>query len=112
EEGRRQPSALDAGAASHAADLLAPEDRDRAAAGALDRLDRGDHPERSVELPAPRDAVQMRPRPSLRGISGASERVPGRIDLDVESCFLEPPAGEPVCLVLLRRVADAVRAGT
>ena len=59
EEGVRQLAALDERAAPGAAALLVPEDGDRAAAGPLDRLDRGDDAKRAVEPPTVGNAVQM-----------------------------------------------------
>jgi hypothetical protein len=104
EEGIGEAAPLHACMAADAADLLAAEDHDSAAAGALDRLDRGDDSERPVELSALRDRVQVRARPDFRCAGcdlGSPEQVPGGIDLDLEPRLLQPAAREVVGLVLL-----------
>jgi hypothetical protein len=108
----REIAALDPRPASQAADLLRPEDDDRAEAGALDRLDCRDDAERPVEPPALRNAVEMGPRPDPARPGdwpgGLSEEVPGRVDLDFEPGLLQPAARQLVRLVLFGGIADAV----
>src|SRR6185369_16410949 len=79
------------------------------AIGALDRLDRRNHAERTVELSALRHGVQVGPRPYARRGGGVAEEIPGVVHLRLEAGLLEPGAGDRVRLVLLRRVAGPVR---
>ncbi len=109
QEGAGKLAELGAGSAADAADLLAPEGDDGAATDPVDRLDRHDHAQRTVELPAPRDAVEVGAGPD----GGAcpwdmAEEVPCRVDLDVEAGLLQPAAGELVRRVFLGRAEDAV----
>jgi hypothetical protein len=116
EERVGQVAPSDQSATSRTAALLVAEDDDRPAPGALDRFDRGDDAERAVELPALRHRVEMGPRPDPP-LSGdcprtGPEEVARFVHLDLEAGLLEPDPGEVVRRVLLRRVADPVRART
>ena len=81
--------AVGEGRAPDAATLLVAEDHDDAAARALHRLDRRDDAERTVELASVRDGVEMRAGPDAR-VGAAPDQVAGAVDLDRETCLLQP----------------------
>ena len=109
EEACGQSPALDEGRAADAAALLVPEDHDGTLVHALDRLDRGDHPERTVELAPVRHRVEVRAGPDAR-LPGATDEVPGFIHLDVEPGVSHPPCGQLVRAILPLGAGDTVRA--
>ena len=69
----------------------------------LDRLERPEHAERTVEA-ALRHGAEVRARPHLGqpGLQAgqASHEVSVGVDLDLEASLAHPAAGEPMCLVL------------
>ena len=101
--------ALREGRAPDATTLLVAEDHDDAAARALNRLDRRDDAERTVELASVRDGVEMGAGPDAR-VGAAPDQVAGAVHFDREACLLQPLRGEFVCAVLPRGTGDAVRA--
>ena len=109
EEALGEVAARDERGAAHAAALFVAEHDDRALADTLDRLDRGDDAERAVEFAAVGNRVEVRPAPHVR-LLRAADQVAGRVDLDLQSRIAHPAGGEIVCVILVRRPADTVRA--
>src|SRR5439155_713185 len=95
EEALRQLAALDEGGAADAAALFVAEDDHCARADALDRLDRGDDPERTVELPSERHRVKVRAGPDAR-LCRAADEIRRLVDLDLEPGLPHPPRGQLV----------------
>ena len=104
-----QRPALDEGRAADAAALLVPEDHNGSLVHALDRLDRGDDPERTVELASVRHRVEVRAGPDAR-LPGAADQVPGFVHLDLEPGVSHPARGQLVRAILPFGAGDTVRA--
>ena len=96
-------------AAADAADLLAAKGHDRAATRLLDGLDRGDDPERAVELPSLRDAVEVGAHPDVATMAGATEQVAVGVDLDRQAGLAQPTRRELMRGVLLSARMRPVR---
>jgi hypothetical protein len=111
EKALRQLAALDAGGAADATALFVAEHDHRARADTLDRLDRGDDPERTVELPSKRHRIQVRAGPDAR-LRRASDEIPRLVDLDLEPGLPHPSGGQLVRPVFAWGAANTVCADT
>ena len=109
EEALRQRAARDEGGAADAAALLVAKDDHCSLADTLDRLDRRDDAERTVELPSERHGVEMRAGPDSR-FPSATDEIPRLVDLDLEPCLTHPCGRQLVGAILTLAAGNAIGA--